>query len=222
MATEAHCAYCFETLSANLEKRTPLSLAQVARLWKQYTAEPELENEESKTPHNIAPPELQVGDAAITTEENTAPSSFRPQAVSRLLAPSPSSTASSSTSIPSSAVSTPSGLSEASSVTSKNSSRSSFFSSWGRNGRKLEAEREDEEDEEESPLFVTWNSVSSRTGEKRLRGCIGTFEPLELAEGLRSYALTSYVSLPLSTSPMFPFPNRSSFQSSAPKTSHVL
>jgi AMMECR1 domain-containing protein len=33
----------------------------------------------------------------------------------------------------------------------------------------------------------------SRSGHKSLRGCIGTFEEQELAEGLKSYALTSYV-----------------------------
>ncbi|KAL2163423.1 hypothetical protein VTH06DRAFT_5480 [Thermothelomyces fergusii] len=44
----------------------------------------------------------------------------------------------------------------------------------------------------ESPLFVTWNTVSSQPGGGHsLRGCIGTFEPLELEEGLSSYALIS-------------------------------
>ena len=38
-----------------------------------------------------------------------------------------------------------------------------------------------------SPLFVTWNTGASR----RLRGCIGTFEPQPLYEGLADYALTS-------------------------------
>jgi len=41
-----------------------------------------------------------------------------------------------------------------------------------------------------SPLFVTWNTLSSRHGHN-LRGCIGTFEAQELDEGLSSYALTS-------------------------------
>jgi uncharacterized protein (TIGR00296 family) len=43
----------------------------------------------------------------------------------------------------------------------------------------------------ESPLFVTWNTVSSRNSSRSLRGCIGTFETLPLALGLSSYALTS-------------------------------
>ncbi|KAL7619900.1 hypothetical protein AAE478_010447 [Parahypoxylon ruwenzoriense] len=45
----------------------------------------------------------------------------------------------------------------------------------------------------ESPLFVTWNTVSSRTGNTSLRGCIGTFEGQELDEGLSSYAITSAI-----------------------------
>lgn len=42
----------------------------------------------------------------------------------------------------------------------------------------------------ESPLFITWNTLSSRHGHQ-LRGCIGTFEPHEIEDGLSSYALTS-------------------------------
>jgi AMMECR1 domain-containing protein len=44
---------------------------------------------------------------------------------------------------------------------------------------------------------VTWNTVS-RSGNKSLRGCIGTFEAQELDEGLRNYALTSYVTATIS------------------------
>ena len=45
----------------------------------------------------------------------------------------------------------------------------------------------------ESPLFVTWNTVSPRSGNTSLRGCIGTFEAQDLDEGLSSYAVTSAV-----------------------------
>ncbi|ORY58763.1 AMMECR1 domain-containing protein [Pseudomassariella vexata] len=45
----------------------------------------------------------------------------------------------------------------------------------------------------ESPLFVTWNIVSPRSGHVTLRGCIGTFESQELDEGLSSYAITSAI-----------------------------
>jgi uncharacterized protein (TIGR00296 family) len=44
----------------------------------------------------------------------------------------------------------------------------------------------------ETPLFVTWNTKSARRGYS-LRGCIGTFEPQELDEGLASYAITSAI-----------------------------
>ncbi|CAL1701346.1 unnamed protein product [Somion occarium] len=45
---------------------------------------------------------------------------------------------------------------------------------------------------EQSPLFVTWNTRSSRHGRApRLRGCIGNFDPLPLHKGLAEYALIS-------------------------------
>ncbi|KAI0104710.1 AMMECR1 domain-containing protein [Nemania sp. FL0031] len=45
----------------------------------------------------------------------------------------------------------------------------------------------------ETPLFVTWNTVSAGSGHTSLRGCIGTFEAQELDEGLSSYAVTSAI-----------------------------
>src|ERR1700753_2406865 len=45
---------------------------------------------------------------------------------------------------------------------------------------------------EHSPLFVTWNVRPSRPGRNhRLRGCIGSFEPHALHEGIAEYALIS-------------------------------
>ncbi|ELU41942.1 AMMECR1 domain-containing protein [Rhizoctonia solani AG-1 IA] len=42
----------------------------------------------------------------------------------------------------------------------------------------------------EFPLFVTWNTVSSRSlGGVRLRGCIGNFEAMSLDDGIKEYAL---------------------------------
>jgi uncharacterized protein (TIGR00296 family) len=41
-----------------------------------------------------------------------------------------------------------------------------------------------------SALFCTWNK-STRLGEPRLRGCIGTLEPRSLRSALPEYALTS-------------------------------
>lgn len=144
MATEAHCAFCFETLAASLEKRPALSLRQTEALWKKY-------------------------HASSTATDTDSPA--KPAAVSRLLTPSSGSS--------SSAASTPSG-----STPSESSAGTSVTS--------LSTALADEGDVGEHPLFVTWNTISAR-GEKRLRGCIGTFEPLDLEEGLGSYALTSYV-----------------------------
>ncbi|KAL0083718.1 AMMECR1 domain-containing protein [Phycomyces blakesleeanus] len=39
------------------------------------------------------------------------------------------------------------------------------------------------------PLFVTWNMI--KYGEKELRGCIGSFRPLPLIQGLKQFALNS-------------------------------
>ncbi|KAK7061431.1 AMMECR1 domain-containing protein [Favolaschia claudopus] len=42
------------------------------------------------------------------------------------------------------------------------------------------------------PLFVTWKTRPSRPGrDPRLRGCIGSFEPLTLHKGLQEFALIS-------------------------------
>jgi uncharacterized protein (TIGR00296 family) len=40
------------------------------------------------------------------------------------------------------------------------------------------------------PLFVTWNTVEA-SGEHDLRGCIGTFAPMELEKGLSRFAIES-------------------------------
>jgi hypothetical protein len=154
MATQAHCAYCFESLSASLEKRPSLSLREIEALWSKYTEEP-------TTTDPLEVPEV---DDSLSPPSATDPS-YKPAAISRLLAPSAATGSSSSVQ---SASSTPSGISEASSATSLASTV------------------------EDHPLFVTWNAVT-KSGEKRLRGCIGTFEAQELNEGLKSYALTSYV-----------------------------
>ncbi|KAF1987600.1 hypothetical protein K402DRAFT_330232 [Aulographum hederae CBS 113979] len=160
MATQAHCAYCFESLSANLEKRTPLSLQQVEDLWEEY-----------KHASEEALADTEMKDVADEP-------SVKPPAANRLVVPSPS-----SSSVPSASSSTPS-LTAGSSAASKSSSRSSLFSF------KRSKKNKSSSDLDEHPLFVTWNTIS-RSGNKSLRGCIGTFEAQELSEGLRSYALTS-------------------------------
>lgn len=174
MATQAHCAYCFEGLSASLDKRPSLSLRQVELLWKKYNTDPT-----TITADDAELSENAEHDASMSPPSTTDPS-YKPAAISRLLAPSPSTASSSSAQ---SISSTPSGVSEASSATSKSSSRASFFS------KLQEAEKQTVQDH---PLFVTWNTVT-KSGDKRLRGCIGTFEAQELDEGLKHYAFLSYV-----------------------------
>ncbi|XP_006819388.1 AMMECR1-like protein, partial [Saccoglossus kowalevskii] len=41
------------------------------------------------------------------------------------------------------------------------------------------------------PLFVTWKASGPTNGDKRLRGCIGTFAAVHLHEGLRDYTISS-------------------------------
>ncbi|KAK1917179.1 hypothetical protein P3342_012024 [Pyrenophora teres f. teres] len=159
MATQAHCAYCFESLAASLEKRPALSLAQVQTLWAKYTSEPTTTSElEDET-------EQEEADALARKAAEASP--YRPAALfestEREFNPS-------------------GGASETpSSLTSQSSTD-------------LASDDDDDDDDdctEEHPLFVTWNTVSSKSGEKRLRGCIGTFEAQALTTGLSSYALTS-------------------------------
>lgn len=165
MATPAQCAYCFEVLAANLEKRKPLSLEQVSDLWEAWTEAEEMDGELAEDAEEID----------NTTSTPAKPS--KKSAIGRLLGGSP--TSSSSTSLQSASSSTPD-RSEASSRTSL-----SINSEPGAKRRKTSPN-------EKYPLFVTWNTVT-RSGEKRLRGCIGTFEAQELEYGLKSYAITSYV-----------------------------
>ena len=167
MASEAHCAYCFETLAASLEKRPALSLRQVEALWDQYAA---ATNTDTSAP-------------AAETAIDAAPPA-KPAAISRLLSPATPSSASSS------ADSTPT------------TGASSAAGSAGTSVSSLSSTLQQEDEAPAFPLFVTWNTLS-RGGEKRLRGCIGTFEALELEEGLGSYALTRYLLPPCSPSPPY-------------------
>jgi len=48
----------------------------------------------------------------------------------------------------------------------------------------------EEEQDKEYPLFVTWNTLRGG-GDKRLRGCIGTFHAQGLEHGLAEYAMVS-------------------------------
>ena len=202
MATTAHVAYCFETLAADLENRDTLSFQQVQHLWEQYELvqsgiEPASDQKgQGVFAHNddvLNDDDEEEGDPALQ-EPGSGPelepearrftrSTLQLPSISRLQALSPAS----GTSTSSSSLST-SSSSAALGGNSKSSSNSSFFS-FGRSKQPSPAVPK----AEEHPLFVTWNTISPRSGHKSLRGCIGTFDPQELASGLNSYALTAWV-----------------------------
>lgn len=177
MATQAHCAYCFESLVASFERRHPLSLANVEDLWEQYKSSDAVDGVDNSTT-----PGTKDGDedSEITVVDGEEPQAARPAAISRLLKRNEdSSKASSSSSLPSTASTNSSR--EASGSETPASSLSSMSS-----GSPLPSKRQKRE---QHPLFVTWNT-HNRYGDKSLRGCIGTFTAQDLEDGLHSYALT--------------------------------
>ena len=150
MATQAHCAYCFEALAASFENRQPLALEQVQELWDRYANN-------------------------VEANEST---SARPAAVSRVLNHGTSNNSSSSTLTSTSSSSQ--NTTNTTPATSVSSSRSS-----------LPSPSSILTPDQKCPLFITWNTISPKSGSKTLRGCIGTFSPQPLEDGLQSYALTS-------------------------------
>ena len=187
MASAAHCAFCFETLAAELESWEPLNYTSVLDLWQQ---DPPFHHSQP-APLDDGEADLQEnGHGVIGQEVSPQAKQILPSkggnlpSISRLQAASPASASSSS--------STPSSLSTSSSAAalganSKSSSNSSFFSF----GRSKQISQDGTLVEEKHPLFVTWNTISPRSGRKSLRGCIGTFEAQTLSSGLQSYALTA-------------------------------
>lgn len=204
MATIAHSLFCFEVLSASLEKREHLSLRQVEDLWIRFqepsrnalpeddAGDPDPGQDLEDGDDLMSDPDQGLEELSSEDDEQEPPvvgpsdktSKLRLPSISRLQAPSPSSVSTSST---------PSSFSASSSrlgfgfddLPSKTSSDTSIFSIGRRSQQLSPALRE-----EQYPLFVTWNTISAR-GNKTLRGCIGTFEAQELSSGLENYALTA-------------------------------
>ncbi|KAG8529184.1 uncharacterized protein KY384_005819 [Bacidia gigantensis] len=200
MANASHCATCFETLTADLEDRDALGFEQVQDLWGRYELYQKSKQKASGVgnQHSEDGEELEGDEGAaegleeddgldiIHAEPERRPatrSTLQIPCISRLQAVSPASA--SSLSSTSSSLSTTSS-SAALNGNSKSSSNSSFFS-FGRSKQPSPAVPK----VEEHPLFITWNTISQRTGNKNLRGCIGTFDSQELSSGLGSYALTA-------------------------------
>ena len=150
MATVEHCLYCFESLAADLEKRTPMTLHQVSSSWADY------------------PKGLEDDVDVPESEDDDEKASSRPRnpILDRLSA----SRSGSGSSTPASSSST-SSLAPSTAATTPTSSETSFVP-VGIHPRRT---NQPASSITESPLFVTWNTVSA-SGSRSLRGCIGTFE----------------------------------------------
>lgn len=204
MASPAHCIYCFECLAASYKRHEPIDLAAVEELWERYEQSKKLASLQDIDNTVSQRDSADLGQEVVVEEDDdddadegrdttqrgsmksksSRPHSIKLPSVSRLQSQLSSDSSSVST--------TPS-------VMSSNSSRSILSSSTAATTPISESTqpemaemRQQRPKSQHYPLFVTWNTLS-KNGHKSLRGCIGTFDAQELAEGLRSYALTSYV-----------------------------
>jgi len=176
MATQAHCAYCFETLAASFENRPALSLAQAEELWALYQAD-----------HDDAQP-------GVEDSEHIEAATAKPAAITRLLR-RVSRSGEASGHDRSSATSSRSNLSTTGTSHASSRSRESQAASGAATpassvSTQADTDSVEEDEEDEFPLFVTWNTIS-KSGRKSLRGCLGIFEPYELDYGLSRFALRS-------------------------------
>lgn len=185
MASPAHCYFCFESLAAAYDDQDPVSLEVIEELWERHEQFKKLaalqDNDESGSLREEGGEDLsqQIVDEEIGDEDATTRSRKNPPQKIKLPSVTRLQSDSSSATTPSSA--------------SNNSSRSVLSSSTSVTTPGSQSTQAAPK-ERRYPLFVTWNTLS-KSGRKSLRGCIGTFEAQELAAGLKSYALTSYVTL---------------------------
>ena len=219
MATQAHCFYCFECLAASFEDRKPSSLNRTEQLWAEYTTRTATQNTwstlETQKGESLESVEdfldketdeaddnrsvLQAAkDMGVHNDEIRATTWLQPQlpSISRLQATSPRSNSSSPFTTPSTASPNSSNSALATPASSTTSfGTTSSTSSQGQRTKKstiyLPPSPPTSSASSSFPMFVTWNTISRTTGQKSLRGCIGTFEPVPLASGLETYALTS-------------------------------
>lgn len=175
MANVAQCYYCFETLFASFEGREPASLAAVEALWEQHEQTQKLSDFADRS-EEFADQQQSVNEDEYVFQSSSGPKKLQLPRLSRLQ---------SELSAPSSAATTPSSASNTS-ANSHQSLSTNITTPASETNSQLKSI------DQRYPLFVTWNTLS-RSGHKSLRGCIGTFEGQELAAGLKSYALTSYV-----------------------------
>lgn len=150
-----------------------MSLSQVEELWEKHHNS--ISRSEGSAQAGASSDDVAAEDEQMTDVETESEGPARPAAISRLLNRSTGSAGSSNSSLPSSVGSGSSSSSKGGATPA--SSKTSLSSGTSRA-------------REEYPLFVTWNQHSTRSGQKSLRGCIGTFAAQELERGLKSYALT--------------------------------
>ena len=191
MASPAQCYYCFESLLASFEGYEPASLAIIEDLWEEHEQVKKLATLQDtdyslRENENHQQQQIVDGDGNGDDEGNgtvqrggSNTKGNRPQAIKL---PSISRLQSQMSSDSSSAATTPSSQSVSSGSTALTTPSADAAGS-----------RQQKRNDQLYPLFVTWNTISSKSGHKSLRGCIGTFEAQELSAGLKSYALTSYV-----------------------------
>lgn len=196
MASKAHCLYCFESLYASFKGTEPPSLATIETLWEEHEVSKALalksvadelargkEEEEEEWEGFPDGPGERTTASAVNEDEGEReqppkhPDTLKLPSVSRLQGLPSSTSSDASTPSALSTSSSRSALTTTTAVTTP-STRSSSYSSKP-NGKK-----------KQYPLFVTWNTLSS-SGNKHLRGCIGTFEPQSLSFGLKTYSLSS-------------------------------
>lgn len=178
MANEAQCYYCFECLSASYGGNEPISLPSVEDLWEQHEQVKELATLQSTgesasfSTREDDDPNQQIieeydsegdeGNGASKAEKKHRPHAIKLPSIGRLQSQMSSDS--------SSAATTPSSQSVSSSSTAMTTPNSDAADT-----------RQQRQSEQRYPLFVTWNTVS-KSGNKSLRGCIGTFEAHELSE----------------------------------------
>lgn len=175
MASVEHCLYCFETLSATLEKRQPMTLEQVQVSWASYPKGLEEDDEDTAPEATEA-----IASPSPSPPPGSSKSKLRIPVLQRL------GRSSSSNSTPSISTSSSSSLAVDTAATSP---ETRAYSPVGLHPRRTSQRSSTITS---SPLFVTWNTIASSSSSSRsLRGCIGTFEAQPIASGLESYALIS-------------------------------
>jgi AMME syndrome candidate gene 1 protein len=223
MASPALCYFCFECLSTSFKNNDPPSLAAVIKLWEEHELskgitvaelrkeeDEEEEGEEEEEEEAVEDHDTDQGDQEDShsvyqgnSRKKQRPRTIKLPSIKRLQRGFPLESSSSVTT-PSSSMSANSSRSMLSSATSTSTtplyshelSSSSPLSSAPVSSTATLAtlrSRYKPLDGTSFPLFVTWNTISARSGNKSLRGCIGTFEAQELEFGLKTYALTSFV-----------------------------